>query len=114
MKKTITFLAALCLPFSIWAQDAYYYYHGSKVTLKEDATRVVCITPKSGGASLSPSGGLTLVSTIQDSRSLIRVYRLAPSTTIKQVIAASPSASANSRATSLRTATSWPLTAISM
>lgn len=95
MKKTITFLAALCLPFSIWAQDAYYYYHGFKVTLKEDATRVVCITPKSGGALLSPSGGLTLVSTIQDSRSLIRVYRLAPSTTIKHVIAASPSASAN-------------------
>ncbi len=92
MKKFIAYIAAFCLSFSISAQDSYYYYHGSKMPLSEDATKIVSIAPKSGNVYLSPSNGVKLVSTISDTRSLIKVYELASSTTIKRIIAANSSA----------------------
>lgn len=32
-------VAAFCLSLSISAQDSYYYYHGTKMPLSEDATQ---------------------------------------------------------------------------
>lgn len=91
MKKLISFLvAAFCLPMSILAQDSYYYYHGTQMPLSEDSTKFVSISPKSENASISPNG-FTLIDTISDTHSLIQVYELAPSTSIKSVIAANAS-----------------------
>lgn len=96
MKKFITFMvAAFCLSLSMSAQDSYYYYHGTKMPLSEDATQIVSIAPKTENVSLSPSNGFTLVKTISDTRSLIKVYELSSSTTIKRAIAANTSASVN-------------------
>ncbi len=96
MKKFITFMVAtFCLSLSILAQDSYYYYHGTKMPLREDATQIVSIAPKTENVSLSPSSGLTLVNTISDTRSLIKVYELSSSTTIQRVIAANTFASVN-------------------
>lgn len=93
MKKFITFVvAAFFLSFFLSAQDSYYY-HGTKIPLKEDATKIVFISPKSENATLSPSNGFTLVKTISDKRCLIKVYELASSTTIRQAIESSSSAS---------------------
>jgi subtilisin family serine protease len=93
MKKFITFmLMALCLSISMLAQVGYYYYHGTKMLLKEDATKIVSISPQSENVSLSPSNGFTLVNTIPDTRSLINVYELASFTTIKRAITANASA----------------------
>lgn len=92
MKKFITFMVTvLCLTVSMSAQDSFYYYRGSKVPLKEDATKIVSISPISENTPLTPSKGFTLVNTISDSRSLIRVYELASSTTIKNAISANAS-----------------------
>lgn len=94
MKKFITFMvAAFFLSLSISAQDSYYYYHGTKVPLSEDATKIVSIAPKTENISLSPSDGFTLVNTISDMRSLIKVYELASFATIKRAIAAISSVS---------------------
>ncbi|MDE6115635.1 MAG: S8 family serine peptidase [Muribaculum sp.] len=96
MKKFITFMvAAFCLSLSISAQDSFYYYHGTKMPLSEDATKIVSIGPKTENVSLSQSNGFTLVKTISDTRSLIKVYELSSSTTIKRAIATNPSASVN-------------------
>ncbi len=96
MKKFITFMVvAFCLSLSISAQDSYYYYHGTKMPLSEDATQIVSIAPKTENVTLSPSNGFTLVKTISDSRSLIKVYELSSSTTIKRAIMANSSAAVN-------------------
>ena len=85
----------LCLSVSTSAQVDYYYYHGSKVTLMEDTTKIVSIAPTSDNATLSPSTWFTFVNTISDMRSQIKVYELAPATSIKRAIAANSSASVN-------------------
>lgn len=96
MKKLITFMAAVfCLTSSMSAQDSYYYYHGEKMPLSEDATKIVSIAPKGGNISLSPSNGFTFVNTISDTRSLIKVYELTSSTSVKRAIAANSSSSVN-------------------
>lgn len=96
MKKFITFIvAAFCLASSMSAQGSYYYYHGAKMPLSEDATKIVSIAPRTENITLSPSNGFTFVNTISDSRSLIRVYELSSSTTVKRVIAANSSSSVN-------------------
>ncbi len=96
MKKFITFMVAVfCLSLSMSAQDSYYYYHGTKMPLSEDATQIVSIAPKTENVSLSPSNGFTLVKIISDTRSLIKVYELSSSTTIKRAIAANTSTSVN-------------------
>lgn len=96
MKKFIIFMVvAFCLSLSISAQDSYYYYHGTKMPLSEDETQIVSIAPKTENVSLSPSNGFTLVKTISDTRSLIKVYELSSSTTIKRAIVANSSASVN-------------------
>lgn len=44
MKKFITFIvAAFCLASSMSAQGSYYYYHGAKMPLSEDATKKDCV-----------------------------------------------------------------------
>lgn len=86
--------SVLCLSVSTSAQDSYYYCHGSKVTLNEDTTKIVSIAPKTENVFLSQSNGFTLVNTIPDTHSLIRVYELSSSITIKHAIAANSSASA--------------------
>lgn len=96
MKKFITFIvAAFCLASSMSAQGSYYYYHGAKMPLSEDATKIVSIAPRTENITLSPSNGFTLVNTISDSRSLIKVYELSSSTTVKRVIAANSSSHVN-------------------
>lgn len=96
MKKLFIFIiAALCLTLSISAQDSYYYYHGTRMSLSEDTTRIVSIAPITENITLSPSNGFTLVNTISDSRSLIKVYQLASSTTVKRAIAANPVSTVN-------------------
>lgn len=96
MKKVITFMvAAFCLSSSMSAQDSYYYYHDTKVLLNENATKIVAIAPKTENVSLSPSNGFTFVYAISDTRSLIKVYELTSSTTIKRAIAANSSAPVN-------------------
>ena len=45
MKKFSTFIvAAFCLASSMSAQGSYYY-HGAKMPLSEDATKIVSIAP---------------------------------------------------------------------
>lgn len=59
MKKLITFMAAVfCLMSPMSAQDCYYYYHGEKMPLSEDATKIVSIAPRTENTPLSPSNGL--------------------------------------------------------
>lgn len=71
MKRFITSMVAiLCLVSSMSAQDSYYYYHGEKMPLSEDATKIVSIATSSENIPLSPSNEFTLVNTISDSRSL--------------------------------------------
>ncbi|MDE6329350.1 MAG: S8 family serine peptidase [Muribaculaceae bacterium] len=96
MKKFITFMVAtFCLSLSISADSGYYYYHDAKIQLSEDASRIVAIAPKSQNVSLSVSNGFTLVNTISDTRSLIKVYELSSSTTIKRAIEENTSTSVN-------------------
>ncbi len=96
MKKFITFVAiTFFLSASLTAQDNYYYYHGAKIPLNEEATKIVSISPKSENVTLSPANGLTLVNTIADTRCHIKVYEFASSTTVSKAIATSPSASVN-------------------
>lgn len=92
MKKFITFVAAVIIQYtSLSAQDNYYYYHGAKIPLNKDTTKVVSISPISENVTLSPSTGLTLVKTISDTRSHIKVYELTPSITISKAIATNSS-----------------------
>lgn len=91
MKKFTIFMLAFCLALSTSAQDSYYYYHGTKITLSEDVTKIVSIAPKTTTISLSSSNGFTLVDTISDTRSIIQVYELTSSTSIKHAIAANSS-----------------------
>ena len=96
MKKFISFMVAtFCLSLSISADSGYYYYHDAKIQLSEDASRIVAIAPKSQNVSLSVSNGFTLVNTISDTRSLIKVYELSSSTTIKRAIEENTSTSVN-------------------
>lgn len=96
MKRLITsMVAAFCLTSSMSAQDSYYYYHGEKMPLSENATKIVSIAPRTENIPLSPSNGFTLVNTISDSRSLIKVYELTSSTSVKRAIAANSSSSVN-------------------
>lgn len=77
MKKFITFIvAAFCLASSMSAQGSYYY-HCAKMPLSEDATKIVSIALRTENITLSPSNGFTLVNTISDSRSLIRILATA-------------------------------------
>ena len=63
MKKFITFIvAAFCLASSMSAQGSYYYYHGAKMPLSEDATKIVSIAPRTENITLSPSNGFTSAS----------------------------------------------------
>ncbi|MDE6342795.1 MAG: S8 family serine peptidase [Muribaculaceae bacterium] len=88
MKKFITFIVAIFgMSLSISAQDSFYYYQGKEVPLSEDATRIVLIAPKTEDISLSSSRGVTLVKTISDTSSLIKVYEVSSSSTIKHAIA---------------------------
>lgn len=99
MKRFITsMVASLCLASSMSAQDSYYYYHGEKMPLSEDATKIVSIATSSENIPLSPSNEFTLINTISDSRSLIKVYELASSTTVKRAIATNSSSSVNLQA----------------
>lgn len=94
MKKIITFLlAAVCLCLSLSAQDNYYYYHGSKIFLNEEDSKVVSITSKAGNVTMTSPVGMTLLDTIDDSRSLIRVYSLPSSSNVKRLISANSSKS---------------------
>ncbi len=96
MKRFITFMVAVfCLASSMSAQDSYYYYQGAKMPLSEDATRIVSIAPSTVNIQLTPSNGFTLVNTISDSRSLIKVYELASPITVKRAIATNSSSSVN-------------------
>lgn len=89
MKKFFNIIIGLfCVCFSVLAQNGYYYYHGTKVPLNEDATKVVSISSKSENIILSPSNGFTLISTISDSRSNIKVYELASSISASDIFAA--------------------------
>ena len=61
MKKFITFIvAAFCLASSMSAQGSYYYYHGAKMPLSEDATKIVSIAPRTENITLSPSNELVM------------------------------------------------------
>lgn len=63
MKKFITFIvAAFCLALSMSAHGSYYYYHGAKMPLSEDATKIVSIAPRTENITLSPSNGFTSAS----------------------------------------------------
>jgi subtilisin family serine protease len=88
-------VAVFCITLLMSAHDTYYYYHGSKILLSEDTTKIVSIAPRTENISLSPSNELTLVNTISDTISLIKVYELASTTTIKRAIAANTSSSVN-------------------
>lgn len=95
MKKYLTFIAAaVCVSLSVSAQDNYYYYRSSKIPLNEDATKIVSVAERTDNTTLSPSNGFTLVNTISDNRSLVKIYELSSSTSIKRAIAANPSATA--------------------
>lgn len=93
MKKFITFVVAIFLTTSLFAQDSYYYYHGNKTPLKEDTTQIVLISSKSENTPLSSFNGLRLIDTISDTRSLIRVYKVSSSTNINRTSATSLSTS---------------------
>lgn len=96
MKRFITSMVAVfCLVSSMSAQDSYYYYHGEKMPLSENATKIVSIAPRTENIPLSPSNWFTLVNTISDSRNLIKVYELNSSTSIKRAITANSSSSVN-------------------
>lgn len=95
MKKYITFIiAAFCLAVSMSAQEYYYYYcSGKRVPLEVDATKVVHISPKSNGTGVSSQRSLNVYKTIQDSRSVIRVYEIPASATSGKLITPLPSSS---------------------
>lgn len=95
MKKIMPFLfAVMCLSLSLSAQDNYYYYHhGSKIFLNEKDSKVVLITSKAGNVTMTSPVGMTLLDTIKDSRSLIRVYSLPVSSNVKRLISANSSKS---------------------
>lgn len=93
MKKFIALLVmAFFLSVTLLAQDNYYYYHGTKIPLKVDSTKIVSFSPKSESVTLLPSNTLTLVDTIHDEHSFIGVYKLASPVTVKNLIASSSSA----------------------
>ena len=96
MKKLIIFIAAIfCLPLSMPADDSYYYYCGNKMPLGRDLDRIVVIAPAAEDVSLPESDGFTLVNTITDTRSRIRVYRLTSSQAAGRAVEAVSSQSAN-------------------
>ena len=77
------------------ADDSYYYYCDTKVPLGRDMDRIVMISPATGDVSLQESDGFTLVNTITDTRSHIRVYRLTSSSTVGRAVEAASSKTAN-------------------
>ena len=96
MKKPIIFTAAIfCLALSMSADDSYYNYRGSKVPLGRDLSRIVVIAPAAEDVSLPESDGFTLVNTITDTRSHIKVYRLTSSHAAGRAIETVSSQSAN-------------------
>lgn len=96
MKKFIILIVvAFCLTFSISAQDSFYYYHGTRIPLIEDSTQFVSIAPKIEDVSLSQTNEDTLVKTISDTRSLIRVYKMSSSTTIERATDTNTSVAVN-------------------
>ena len=65
MKKTIiTAIAALIAIFSMAAQNSFYYSQGRKVTLSQDNSKIVSLSPK-GMLPRFPSG-ITVSRNVQD------------------------------------------------
>ena len=96
MKKLIIFITAIfCLPLSMSADDSYYYYCGNKMPLDRDLSRIVVIAPAAEDVSLPESDGFTLVNTITDTRSRIKVYRLSSSQAAGRAVETASSQSAN-------------------
>ena len=84
MKKTIiTAIAALIAIFSMGAQNSFYYSQGRKVTLSQDNSKIVSLSPK-GMLPRFPSG-ITVSRNVQDNALNILVLEKSPSASLPTI-----------------------------
>lgn len=84
MRKTIiTAIAALITVFSMAAQSSFYYFQGGKVTLSQDNSKMVTLSPK--GTSPRFPSGITVSRNVQDNALNILVLDKSTSTPLSTI-----------------------------
>jgi subtilisin family serine protease len=94
MRKSVIFLISiLCIINAVSAQNSFYYYHGNKIVLVEDTTKMISIVSNSSINDLIETDGATLVKNITDSQLKINIYKLNNSSSRKRIKEANASKS---------------------